>query len=210
MFDDAGRSARETGERRRAKQLENYEQLSRLKKILKGRPRDAGQTWESGSIGEVKVGEMLKKLADERVIAQLNDLRVPGTSANIDHVAVAPSGVHVIDAKRYTGRVEVRTRKGERELWVKGRNRMKLIDQLAKQVLTIEREIHDLTGTTVVTPVLCFVDVEWKIRERNCALNGVRITHRKELEKRLREPGPLDDASIFWIAERLATTFRPA
>jgi len=36
----------------------------------------------------------------------LHDRRIPGTRANIDHIAIAPSGLWAIDAKHYKGRVE--------------------------------------------------------------------------------------------------------
>jgi len=32
----------------------------------------------------------------------LHDRRIPGSRANIDHIVVAPSGVWIIDAKRYS------------------------------------------------------------------------------------------------------------
>ena len=37
----------------------------------------------------------------------LHDRRIPGTRANIDHIAVASSAVWVIDAKRYNGKLAV-------------------------------------------------------------------------------------------------------
>lgn len=43
----------------------------------------------------------------EGVIA-LHDRRVPGTKGNIDHLAVGPGGVYIVDAKRYEGKVERR------------------------------------------------------------------------------------------------------
>jgi hypothetical protein len=33
----------------------------------------------------------------------VHDRRVPGCKAIIDHIAVSPGGVYVIDAKKYTG-----------------------------------------------------------------------------------------------------------
>ena len=38
----------------------------------------------------------------------LHDRAVPGGRANIDHIAVVPSGVWVIDTKHYRGRLEQR------------------------------------------------------------------------------------------------------
>jgi len=54
-----------------------------------------------------------KRLDDWAAAGQgcaLHDRRVPGTKANIDHVAVGAGAVWVIDAKRYQGLVEHRDR----------------------------------------------------------------------------------------------------
>jgi hypothetical protein len=39
---------------------------------------------------------------------RFKDRRIRRSRANIDHIAVASSGIWVIDAKRYNGKVEVR------------------------------------------------------------------------------------------------------
>jgi hypothetical protein len=60
--------------------------------------------WEAGVAGEVRVAEILGQLpAGWRV---LHDRRKsPRSPANIDHIAIGPTGVHVIDAKNWTGRL---------------------------------------------------------------------------------------------------------
>ena len=40
-----------------------------------------------------------------RSIAVLHDRRIPGSKANIDHIAITAAGIWVIDAKRYKGDV---------------------------------------------------------------------------------------------------------
>ncbi len=57
---------------------------------------------------------------------------MPGSRANIDHLAVAPSGVYVIDAKRYKGKIEVRRPLfGKSKLLIASRDKTKLLDGLA-------------------------------------------------------------------------------
>jgi hypothetical protein len=34
----------------------------------------------------------------------LHDRRIPGTQANIDHIAITSTGIYVIDAKRHVGK----------------------------------------------------------------------------------------------------------
>jgi hypothetical protein len=64
-------------------------------------------------------------------VLALHDRRIPGSRANIDHVVVAPSGVWVIDAKLYQGKVERRTSgpiwRRELSVFVGGRDRTKVI-----------------------------------------------------------------------------------
>src|SRR3954465_9052994 len=71
-------------------------------------------------------------------IVLLHDRRMPRSRANIDHLAIGPSGVTVIDAKRYRGRIAVERRGGvlrERteHLLVGGRERTKLVDGVLGQ-----------------------------------------------------------------------------
>jgi hypothetical protein len=65
------------------------------------------RTWEHGAVGEERLGARLDTVAGQG-IAVLHDRRIPGTTANIDHVAVTATGVWVIDAKRYKGRPTLR------------------------------------------------------------------------------------------------------
>jgi hypothetical protein len=37
----------------------------------------------------------------------LHDLAVPGSRANLDHLAIGPGGVFVIDSKHYRGRLQL-------------------------------------------------------------------------------------------------------
>lgn len=104
-----GASARREHERRRA----NREQRVRDKHprvggavlALSGDPVHE-QAWATGAGGEERVAEVLAKHLDGRAVV-LHDRRLPRSRANIDHIAVAPSGVWVIDAKRYKGKVAV-------------------------------------------------------------------------------------------------------
>lgn len=58
------------------------------------------KNWEKGAVGEKRLGAGLDGLASKGVVT-LHDRLRPRTTANIDHIAIGPSGVWVIDAKRY-------------------------------------------------------------------------------------------------------------
>jgi hypothetical protein len=50
------------------------------------------------------------KLLDSRGVELLHDRRICGSRANIDHLAIGPGGVTVIDAKNYRGKVRTERR----------------------------------------------------------------------------------------------------
>ena len=72
---------------------------------------------------------------------------VPGSRANIDHLVVAASGIWIIDAKSYNGKVEQRdVRKWlqtDNRLYVNGRDQSKLVSGLARQINAVLEAIDD-------------------------------------------------------------------
>lgn len=63
---------------------------------------DQGQTaqaWASGADGERRLGTGIDALADSGLLG-LHDRRIPGTSANIDHIVFAPGGIFIVDLHR--------------------------------------------------------------------------------------------------------------
>ncbi len=58
------------------------------------------RAWSVGGEGERMLGEMLGAMANES-LRVLHDRRIPRSTANIDHLVVCPSGVFVVEAKRY-------------------------------------------------------------------------------------------------------------
>jgi len=67
----------------------------------------SAQMYERGAIGERATGEILDALRQEGW-AVFHDVKWPDRPrANIDHVAVGPPGVYVIDSKNWSGRIEV-------------------------------------------------------------------------------------------------------
>ena len=83
------------------------ERVIRLRRQLEQAERDE-RAWTAGAAGERLVAEKLEELT-ARGWRVLHDVRWPGRpKANLDHVLVGPGGVIVIDAKNWTGNVEVR------------------------------------------------------------------------------------------------------
>ena len=83
------------------------ERVTRLRRQLEQAERDE-RAWTAGATGERLVAEKLEELTARGWLV-LHDVRWPGRpKANLDHVLVGPGGVIVIDAKNWTGSVEVR------------------------------------------------------------------------------------------------------
>jgi hypothetical protein len=142
----------------------------------------------------------------------LHDRTLPKTRANIDHIAIAASGVWVIDAKTYKGLVERRHKGGwfaaDCRLYVAGRDRTKLVDGLGRQVNAVR---DALAGFEVpISAALCFIDAEWKLFAKPFQLKGVWVTWGKRLAEMIAAGGPLTEVEVMRVAERLAHALSPA
>jgi hypothetical protein len=84
--------------------------------LLRFRPAAATLAWRHGAEGERRTARLLAPL-ERRGYQVFHDLAVPGSAANVDHVVVGPTGVYVIDSKRYRGRL----RYAAGHLWYSGR-----------------------------------------------------------------------------------------
>jgi len=171
------------------------------------------RNWEIGAEGERKLGAGLDGIASAGVVA-LHDRRRPGTTANIDHLAIAPTGVWVVDAKRYTGQVAKkdvgRWLSSDVRLFVGRRDCTKLVTGMAKQVDAVRTALGADDADIPVRPVLCFVDAEWGWFASPFELDGVLVTWPRALRELLVRPGPHAPATVVRIAAQLDERLRPA
>jgi hypothetical protein len=70
------------------------------------RPSRDAVAWRRGAAGERRTARLLDPLERHGWVV-LHDLAVPGSHANIDHLAIGPGGVFVIDSKQYRGRFQL-------------------------------------------------------------------------------------------------------
>jgi hypothetical protein len=73
---------------------------------LRFQPSPDAVAWRRGAAGERRTARLLAPL-ERQGWAVLHDLAVPGSTANIDHLALGPGGVFVIDSKQYRGRLQL-------------------------------------------------------------------------------------------------------
>jgi hypothetical protein len=208
----AGASARREHERRRARReakvRARHPRLGGLLLALGEAPADE-RRWARGARGEEMVAEALDARCRPEV-AVLHDRRIPGSRANIDHIAVGPGGVWVIDAKRYAGRIRVeRPLFGQPKLMVGRRDRTKLVDGLAKQVALVAPLAESAVPDVSVRGALCFVEGELPLIGTP-TIGGFPLLERRRLAKRLNADGPLALDAIAAVTEALARRFPPA
>ena len=140
----------------------------------------------------------------------LHDRRIPRSRANIDHLAVAPSGVWVVDTKRYKGRIRVaKPLFGEAKLVVAGRDRTKLVDGLLRQLELVRPVVEAVLPSAPVRGALCFVEGDLPLLG-TLEIRGFPLLHRRSLAKRINAPGPLGADEIASISAALARGFPAA
>jgi hypothetical protein len=119
-------------------------------------------------------------------IRLLNDRRVPGARATVDHLAIGPQGVTVIRAVHESGRARVA---GGR-LLVGDDDRTTLVRDVLRQVEVIRLGLAS-SPNLPVTGAICWVAPDGLPRLRKLSLNGVLIDGPRALAEELRRPGPV-------------------
>lgn len=208
----AGSSARREYERRKAKDEERLrEKWGRLGglAVALSDERQSTKAWDQGAIGEERLGARLDSLATDD-IADLHDRRIPGSKANIDHIAITRKGIWVIDAKRYKGRPELKIEGGilrprVEKLLVGRRDCTKLVDGVLKQVGLL----RDLLGDVPVNGALCFVEADWPLIGGAFSTREVHVLWPKRLAKLLAEQ-TAGDVDVAATCESVAARFKSA
>jgi hypothetical protein len=205
----AGASAARTGalrrENRERRIHEKHPRLGGLILALSNEPQST-RSWSIGSVGEQQLGSRLDAFRD-RGFGVLHDRRIPASKANIDHLVVSHAGVFVIDAKRYSGKVERRD-KGwifdrDWRLYVHGRDQTKLVTGMQKQVDAVRTAIA--TEACPVFPVICFIDAEWGLFPQPFTFGTVRVMWPKVVYDFIASDGDLDLPAIAQLERTLAT-----
>ena len=168
---------------------------------------DANSTtaYAQGVEGERRAAAFLERIVGAEGIV-LHDRSVPGTKGNIDHIAVVPSGVWIVDAKNYKGKVEQRDVGGlfktDLRLYVSGRHRTSAAEGLGWQVLAVAKALED--PDIPINPDLLFVESDWGLFPRPFEQCGALVATPKKLAARIATPGPLSGSAIDGIASMLA------
>jgi hypothetical protein len=123
--------------------------VARRQREKAARLERSAELWERGAQGEIAVAHALEALPEGWVV--LHDLAWPGRPrANLDHVVVGPGGVFVVDAKNWSGRIEVR----DQVLLQSGRRREQTVASAAEAAIAVQAL---MPVPSLCMGVLCFV-----------------------------------------------------
>jgi len=214
----AGASAQREYERRTTKRATRIRDAHpRLGGVILALSDDPQSTkaWSVGARGEELLGRRLDGLAEYGVLV-LHDRRIPPTKANIDHIAVGPSGVFVIDAKRYQGRPNLRIEGGlfrprTEKLMVGSRDCTKLVAGVHGQLDRVRTALERAgLAETPVRGMLCFVEGDWPLIGGAFTISELDVLWPRKAVEYLVKPGPLDEATVRRVHRVLAEAFPPA
>jgi uncharacterized Zn-binding protein involved in type VI secretion len=232
----AGASAQREGERRHARRAVRVEKaiaadaawradtkqrhpvVGRIATSLTPRPEGGPdpqhiKAWAIGADGERIVGQHLDTWASEATGRHvLHDRRIPGTRRNIDHLAIAATGVWVIDAKQYVGKVELATAgtlfHPVTKLRVGGRNQSHLAAGVHDQIERVAAALHQLDGQPLaIHGMLCFVGAQWGLFAKPFLFDSLTVAWPTAAVDILSRHGPVLLEHVTPAAELLAERF---
>lgn len=156
------------------------------------------EPWKKGSDGESHLSGILQGESARGQFTVLDSRRIPGPRRDIDHIAVARSGVYVIDAKNYSGRVG----RGTEGVWpncthhltVRDRPQRKAVPGVLEQVEEVRGVLDRFpeNASVPIIPVLCFVAADnWGPLRLPFTVDHVQVMWPRALVNILRADGPL-------------------
>ena len=166
--------------------------------------------FRQGELGEKAIAESLKTRVTPPTIVLMNR-RMPGGHGDIDFLAIAPSGVFVIDAKAVRGKLRIdKPWFGNPKLRIQGWDQTKMLDGLDRQVAAVRDVMAGEPPEAVpIQAALCFTEADLPML-RTASMRGHLLTYRRRLIKRINAPGPLTADAIDGTARRLADALPPA
>jgi hypothetical protein len=130
---------------------------------------------------------------------------------------VCPTGVIVIDAKKYKGRPQLRIEGGilrprTETLMVGSRNCTKLVDGVLHQVelVRLALESQEFWASVPVRGMLCFVEADWPLIGGSFTTREVEALWQRRAIAQIEKPGPLEPDLIAAVHRHLAASFPPA
>jgi hypothetical protein len=172
--------------------------------LLRFRPSADTPAWRHGAEGERRTARLLAPL-ERHGYQVFHDLAVPRSPANVDHVVVGPTGVYVIDSKRYRGRL----RYFGGHLWHGGRT----LDRTLQTLVWEATQVAETLGfgpDLHVYPVLCvhLVRRPWR---HELLVDGIPVLDAAALRPALQVTRQaLSPEQVALVAGQVRVGFQPA
>lgn len=197
-----GESAGQQARHRRVRAQNLREQSVALSEQA-DRVERAGEMWARGATGEQTVGAQLELLRPYG-FEVLHDVRWPGRRrANIDHVAIGPPGILVVDAKNWSGSITLR----DGVLRQNGRRRTREVEAARQAGRDVGGQLNLPWGLHVI-PVIALA---------GAGISGVHrcqdvtvVDHRDLVTWARSLPGHLSPGDVDGLAGRLRTVLASA
>jgi hypothetical protein len=163
--------------------------------------------WRQGGRGEVRAGERFTKLLEGHGVLVLHDRRVPGHGkSNVDHIAIGPAGVLVIDTKTHKGKIRTERWGGlfsprHSVLVINGQDQTCLVTGVERQLDYVRNALQD--PTVEIRGALCFPFVQELPLFSQLTVRDLVIDGPKPIAKLARRPGPLSAEEVHQLWERL-------
>lgn len=150
---------RKTNRERRA--TDAHPHVGVLLLAIRGTPQHEF-AFHQGAIAERAVADSLKQRTAGNPVITLHNRRMPRARGDIDHIAIAPTGVYVIDTKDWNGKVQIDTpRFGAPKLLIRGRDCTKLLDGLDRQITAVRSALdRDGHNEIPIQGALCFTKAD--------------------------------------------------
>jgi Nuclease-related domain len=170
---------------------------------LRFRPSPDAAAWRRAAAGERRTARLLGPLERQGWVV-LHDLAVPGSAANIDHLAIGPGGAFVIDSKQYRGRLRL---DALGKLW---HGRYPLAPTLRAASWEADQAALVLPDPGMaVVPIVAVhgFQVPWG----KVVVDGVRVVTARRLPSMLRQlPVVLGPERVAWLADQARVRFHAA
>lgn len=153
--------------------------------------------WSKGALGEKKTAEYLLPLL-ARGFVVLHDRQVPGSKANIDHIAIGPPGIYIIETKYISGTIEVLSD----NLFVSDHDRGAYVQQVYREAIAAQVALSEMLNPMrlTVTPILCIHGARMPLLDH--AVKGVHLVSGRQLRELADGASPLLSAEQ---VQKLAT-----
>lgn len=171
-------------------------------------PPEFAASTRSGAEDQRRLADRIADLGD--VVVAVQDRRSAPGPIDIGHIVVAPSGVFVVDSRRYERAWISIHRSGgfvgpmREQLMVDGRDKSTLVASMKRQAGTVRKLLRGTEFAELpVTPALCFVDSRLPMFG-NLRVDGVEVKNLRTVAKLIGRRGPLGAAARGDVARLLA------